>query len=97
MSFPEGATYELLEVTEEIVIHRVDTAFQLYLSITPKAAVVSQIKQGLSGLWATELSGGYYILFCLKQSILGMLHWWSVQKRIFGCIFKSSHFPETSV
>ena len=83
MLFLEGATYELLEVTEETVIHRVETAFQLYLSIMPKAAVVSQIEQGLTRLWTTELSGGCYMLFCLKQLILGMLHWLSIQRGIW--------------
>ena len=62
MLFLEGATYELLEVTAETVIHRVETAFQLYLSVMPKAGAVSQIEQGLSGLWATELSGGCYLI-----------------------------------
>ena len=62
----EGATYELFEVTEETVIHRVETAFQLYLSVMPKAGAVSQIEQGLSELWATELSGGCYLLSYMK-------------------------------
>ena len=50
-------TYELFEVTEETVIHRVETSFQLYLSVMPKAAVVSQIQEGLTEIWASELSG----------------------------------------
>ena len=71
MLFLAGATYELLEVTEETVIQRVETAFQLYLSIVPKVGAVSQIEQGLSGQWATEFSGGCYLLSCLNCPILG--------------------------